>query len=91
LVLIEDLRASTDVDPHSLLHMDSHSVSEVVKDLNLLQVMAKEISESTGSRSIIVKRWSSASLTIGDADDDPMLLLLGVLFAMKKVAMLVVL
>ena len=89
--MIEDLKASTDVDPHSLLHMDSHSVSEVVKDLNLLQVMAKEISESTGSRSIIVKRWSSASLTIGDADDDPMLLLLGVLFAMKKVAMLDVL
>jgi hypothetical protein len=58
LVLIEDLRASTDVDPHSLLHMDSHSVSELVKDLNLLQVLAKEMSESIGSRSKIVKRWS---------------------------------
>jgi hypothetical protein len=58
LVLIEDLRASTDVDPHSLLHIDSHSVSELVKDLNLLQVLAKEMSESIGSRSKIVKRWS---------------------------------
>jgi hypothetical protein len=38
--------------------MDSHSVSELVKDLNLLQVLAKEMSESIGSRSKIVKRWS---------------------------------
>lgn len=49
--------------------MDSHRESELVKDLNLLQVMEKEITESIGSRSKIVKRWSVSMLVIGDEDD----------------------
>lgn len=55
--------------PQSLLQMDSHRESELVKDLNLLQVMEKEITESIGSRSKIVKRWSVSMLVIGDEDD----------------------
>ncbi|THG06308.1 hypothetical protein TEA_016005 [Camellia sinensis var. sinensis] len=41
-----DLIASTEVEPQSLLQMDSQRESEEVKNLNLLQVMAKERIES---------------------------------------------
>ncbi|XP_028087063.1 uncharacterized protein LOC114287812 isoform X2 [Camellia sinensis] len=45
-----DLIASTEVEPQSLLQMDSQRESEEVKNLNLLQVMAKERIESMGCR-----------------------------------------
>lgn len=48
-------------------------MSELANDLNLLQVIAKDRIESTGSLIKIENRWSCAKLAIGESD--PLLML----------------
>lgn len=52
--------------PQSLRQSDSHKESEYVRDLNFLQVIAKQKMESKGKRSKMEKRWSCAIVVIGD-------------------------
>lgn len=61
-------------------------MSELANDLNLLQVIAKDRIESTGSLSKIENRWSCAKLAIGEVDPLLMLLVLLLDSAMSVMA-----